>query len=305
MPKTVLKIRSFAKINWLLEVLGKRPDGFHEICTIFQTISICDTLSLSENRRIALTCDDLSIPTDNSNLIVKAAELLRKKFQLKNGAKIHLEKNIPSPGGLAGGSSNAAAALLGLAALWNLEATPFEILEIAAELGSDVPFFLFGGTALGTGRGADLMPLPDLEEKYILVITPRVESATAAAYAKLNRSDLTKTDPVSILQVCRKRVADFDLRQTTLTNDFEDVIFADAPEIKKAKDMLLDSGAVKALMSGSGASVFGIFDTELSRRTAEQAISGKTDWRMFAAATVSRKEYREAFPTECRRLFPS
>src|SRR5215204_3853568 len=111
---------SFAKINWLLRILGKREDGFHELCTIFQTVSLFDEISFEESERIILTCSDGNIPTGETNLIIRAALLLQKEFDVKTGAKIHLEKRIPAPGGLGGGSSNAAVALLGLAALWEL-----------------------------------------------------------------------------------------------------------------------------------------------------------------------------------------
>ena len=220
-----LKIPSFAKINWFLNILGKRSDGFHEICTVFQTVSLFDNLTFSENDELVLKCDDERIPTDKNNLIIKAGELLREQFNVKKGAKIHLEKNIPSPGGLAGGSSNAAVTLIGLAAIWELEIGFEELGKIAAKIGSDVPFFLRGGTALGSGRGTEIESLPDLEEKFLLIVTPEVNVSTVKAYKKLNASDLTRNDDVSILQVCRRKAAEIDLRRTILTNDFENVIF--------------------------------------------------------------------------------
>lgn len=299
-----IKIPSFAKINWFLTILGKRRDGFHEICTVFQTVSLFDKLTIVENDELVLTCDDLKLPTDEGNLIIKAAELLREKFTIKNGAKIQLEKNIPSPGGLAGGSSNAAAALIGLATIWNLEIAFDELEEIAAEIGSDVPFFLRGGTALGSGRGTEIESLEELEEKFLLIVTPDVKVSTVEAYKKLNASDLTTNGSISILQVCRRKAAETDLRRTALTNDFENVIFSAEPEIEEVKIKLLKSGATQALMSGSGASVFGIFDKEQTRQNAVEILANEKNWRMFAVATVSSDEYRKAFPKECRRLFP-
>lgn len=300
----IIKIPSFAKINWFLNILGKRPDGFHEICTVFQTISLFDTLTFSESENFVLTCNDSAIPTDDENLIIKAGEILRGRFGVTKGAKIHLEKRIPSPGGLAGGSSNAAVALVGLSAIWDLENGFDELIEIAAEIGSDVPFFLRGGTALGSGRGTEIESLEDLEEKFLLIVTPDVKVSTADAYRKLNPSDLTTNDDVSILQVCRRKAAEIDLRRTTLTNDFENVIFSAEPEIERVKKELLKNGAIQALMSGSGASVFGIFDKEQTRQNAVEKLARQTSWRKFAVATVSSDEYRKAFPKECRRLFP-
>ena len=302
--KNYFKIPSFAKINWFLNILGKRPDGFHEICTVFQTVSLFDTLTFSENDELVLTCDDERIPTDERNLIIKTVELLRERFNVEKGAKIHLEKNIPSPGGLAGGSSNAAVALIGLCAFWDLEIEFKELEKIAANIGSDVPLFLRGGTALGSGRGTEIESLPDLEEKFLLIVTPDVKVSTVDAYRKLNASDLTRNDDVSILQVCRRKALDIDLRRTALTNDFENVIFSAEPEIEEVKKELLRSGAIQALMSGSGASVFGIFDKEQTRQNAVEILAKHKNWRMFAVATVSGDEYRRAFPKECRRLFP-
>lgn len=289
--KKKIKIPSFAKINWFLNILGKRPDGFHEICTVFQTVSLFDTLTFSESDELVLSCDDSSIPTDERNLIIKAAEILRGRFDVKKGAEIYLEKRIPSPGGLAGGSSNAAAALVGLSAIWNLEIGFDELVEIAMLTGADVPFFLRGGTALGSGRGTQIESLDDLEEKFLLIVTPDVKVSTVEAYKKLNASDLTINDDVSILQVCRRKAAEIDLRQTALTNDFENVIFSAEPEIEKVKIKLLNLGAIQALMSGSGASVFGIFDKEQTRQNAEEILAKHKNWRMFAVATVSRDEY--------------
>ena len=132
---------AFAKINWFLKILGKREDNFHEICTAFQTISLFDNLTFSENNELVLTCNDANIPTNEENLIIKAGKVLQARFGINYGAKIHLEKKIPSPGGLGGGSADCAIALLGLAKLWNLKISLAELIEIGKNLGSDVPFF--------------------------------------------------------------------------------------------------------------------------------------------------------------------
>ncbi|MBA2736003.1 MAG: 4-(cytidine 5'-diphospho)-2-C-methyl-D-erythritol kinase, partial [Pyrinomonadaceae bacterium] len=144
---------SFAKINWYLRVLGKRDDDFHELCTLFQTVSLHDDLTFAESDEISLTCDNQAMPIDETNLVVKTAKILREKYAVKSGAAIYLEKRIPAPGGLGGGSSNAAVTLIGLAKLWNIKISSAELLEIGGKIGADVPFFFCGGTALGTGRG--------------------------------------------------------------------------------------------------------------------------------------------------------
>lgn len=292
--KNSFTLPSFCKINWNLRVSGKRDDGFHELCTIFQTLSLCDFLSFAESENLSLTCNNENVPTDESNLIIKAARLLQNNFGVSNGAKIHLEKNIPSPGGLGGGSSNAAIALLGLKKLWNLKIEFEDLLEFAKQLGSDVPFFLYGGTALGSGRGTEIFPLEETDEKNILIVTPDENVSTKDAFARLNATRLTNSESKRILQICLNEAHSFSLRQTDLTNDFEASVFFFAPEIKRVKETLLSLGAAKAMLSGSGASVFCIFDTEETRQTAQKALEVEKTWRSFAVATVSRSCYREA-----------
>lgn len=292
---------SYAKINWFLRVLGKREDGFHELCTVFQTISLHDKLFFFEDKEIRLTCDNDKIPVDEKNLVVKAANILKERFGVKKGASIHLEKNIPSPGGLGGGSSNAAIALLGLAMLWELKIGFEELVEIGAQIGSDAPFFFFGGTALGTGRGTEIKPIEDLRENFLLIITPNVDVSTKDAFKRLNASRLTNEASKSILQICLSEAETLDLRQGNLKNDFERTVFAIEPEIERVKEKLLELGAIQALLSGSGASVFAVFDKQETRQTAQKALN--ENWRRFAVATISRREYREALKP-CISLLP-
>jgi 4-diphosphocytidyl-2-C-methyl-D-erythritol kinase len=283
---------SFAKINWFLRVLGKREDGFHELCTLFQTVSLCDEITFSASDELILTCNDEKIPTDESNLIIKAASALREKFSIKKGAKIHLEKRIPAPGGLGGGSSNAAVALFGLARLWKLKIEFEDLVKIGANLGADVPFFFFGGTCAGTGKGTDLLPIKDLEENFLLIVTPNAQVSTREAFARLDAPRLTKFASKSILQICRNEAETFNLRQNDLKNDFEPSVFAIEPEIARVKEKLLEHGAKKVSMSGSGASVFAIFDKEETRQATQKALQIEKNWRQFAVATVSHEEYR-------------
>jgi 4-diphosphocytidyl-2-C-methyl-D-erythritol kinase len=294
---------SFAKINWLLRILGKREDGFHELCTIFQTVSLFDELTFAESDRLFLTCENKNIPTDENNLILKAATRLKSEFNLRKGAHIKLEKRIPAPGGLGGGSSNAAVALLGLAALWDLEIEFEKLVELGAQLGSDVPFFFFGGTAYGTGRGTEIKPLRDLDEKFLLLVTPDLHISTAEAFARLGAPYLTNETSKSILEICQNEVDSFNSRQREISNDFEKSIFGFQPEIRRVKEKLLAAGARQALLSGSGATVFAIFDKTETRQATLKALEEETNWRKFAVATVSREEYRAALK-KCERLFP-
>ncbi|MEJ7625185.1 MAG: 4-(cytidine 5'-diphospho)-2-C-methyl-D-erythritol kinase [Pyrinomonadaceae bacterium] len=285
---------SYAKINWTLRVLGRREDGFHEIFTVFQSVSLQDTLSFARSDEVTLTCDQAAIPVDGRNLISKAATVLSARFNINSGARIHLQKHIPSPGGLGGGSSNAAIALIGLSRLWDLDLSTDELSDIAAGIGSDVPFFISGGTAIGSGRGEIIEPVDDTAELFLLIVTPEIAVPTRDAFQNLNRPILTTEEQESILRDCREQALDLDLRQVALKNDFEKSVFVSHPEIGRAKETLLGLGARNAALSGTGASVFGIFDNIKTRQAAIKALDSESTWRKFAVATVSRAEYREA-----------
>jgi 4-diphosphocytidyl-2-C-methyl-D-erythritol kinase len=210
------------------------------------------------------------------------------------GGTIHLQKSIPSPGGLGGGSSNAAVALLGLRRLWGLNVSDEELAEIGGGLGSDVPFFLNGGTAIGSGRGEIIEALSDINEPNLLIVTPDVSIPTADVFRSLGAATLTKQGPDNNLTVCRKDAESFDPRHSVLKNDLEPSVFARFPEVERVKKTLLDLGAVNAAMSGSGASVFAIFDKQETRQAARDALASERDWRKFAVSTISRSEYAGA-----------
>jgi 4-diphosphocytidyl-2-C-methyl-D-erythritol kinase len=234
-------------------------------------------------------CDDPAVPADDSNLIVRAAKALKPDGK----ARISLTKRIPMGGGLGGGSSNAATALIGLNRLWGLGLGIEQLVSIGAEIGSDVPFFLSGGTAVGSGRGTDIEQMSNFDEPFMVLITPGLHVSTASAYAGLNAQSLTNNDLNRILRVCRIEAESSDFLQTALINDFEPTVFAEFSEIGRAKQRLLELGANRALMSGSGASVFGVFDKEETRQTALKALDNEVNWRKFAVTAVSRSEYRE------------
>jgi len=290
---SAFSLPSFAKINLQLRILGKREDGFHELFTVFQTISLHDTLHFAESDTHELTCDYPTVPVDARNLIIKAATLLRAQFGVSQGAAVHLEKRIPSPGGLGGGSSNAAIALIGLARLWELDDS-VDLHRIAEDLGSDAPFFLYGGTAVGTGRGEAIELITDVNERCLLVVTPDIHVSTRDAFERLSAPTLTKEASNRILRVCRDEARSLDLRHSALINDFEASVFDAHPEVRRVKETLLELGAVNAAMSGSGASVFAIFDKTETRQAAIKALDIESTWRKFAVATISRSEYREA-----------
>lgn len=293
MPVAAFTLPSYAKINLHLRILGKRADGFHELCTVFQTVSLKDNLTFAPSEQINLTCSDEKIPLGEENLIVKAAQLLQEKFKIASGATIHLEKNIPSPGGLGGGSSNAAVALIGLTRLWKIKTDVAELETICNQLGSDVPFFLHGGTALGTGRGNIITEMDDFTAQ-ILIVAPVIDVSTAAAFKEVNAPRLTNKSSKSILQICCSAVDSLDLSQAALVNDFEKPIFNIEPEIKSIKQKLLDFGAKQALLSGSGASIFGVFNTARDIENALENLKSEPDWKIFSTRTISRREYRSS-----------
>ena len=300
MNPSSLTLPSFAKVNWSLRILGKRTDGYHEVRTILQTVSLADNLEfeLTEDKGIGLVCDDPEIPTDNQNLIVRAAILLKERYRVPNGARIRLVKRIPTKAGLGGGSSNAAVSLIALAHLWKVQTERSQLLTIAEELGADVPFFLFGGRALGTGTGATISSLPfdgSCAPQHLILITPNATVSTADAYEAIRAPALTTSGSDSILSVSHIGAnsgdsipcsADDDLR-----NDFEAVIFDIEPEIRRARDMLLQAGAIGALLAGSGSSVFGVFADQEAQQRGIEKIQPESGWRISPCVTLSRDSY--------------
>lgn len=299
-----------------MRVLGKRVDGFHEVATTLQTVSLKDELEfvLGTDGIIHLTCNDPNIPTDDRNLILRAANALKRRYHVSAGARIHLEKRIPIQAGLGGGSSNAAISLLALVRLWGIRAVKSDLLGIAAELGADVPFFLYGGCAQGTGTGATISPVENFEKsllQHVIVITPNAAVSTETAYAALKLPALTSPTVDPILS-SSQNVANFDnlhswptssLSLDDLQNDFEAVIFDIEPEIRRAKDTLCKAGALGALMAGSGSSVFGIFADREAQQRAVEMIDVENGWRIFPCVTLSRDEYRLQIGPELFHFF--
>ncbi len=296
----VFTLPSFAKINLSLRILGKRPDGYHEVRTVLQTISLHDNLQFTATPGgdILFSCDNPGIPCDRRNLVVRAAHALRVRYGIDRGARIQLEKRIPVQGGLGGGSSNAAVTLLGLADLWELKKNVTELIEIASGLGADVPFFLHGGRASAAGIGTQIAPLADGKSRYVVVIAPTATVSTADAYKALESLALTTQNSESILAISRNdsNFGDSDQRllNNHLENDFERVIFDIEPEIERAKRVLVQAGALSALLAGSGSSVFGLFEDQESQQRAVSEISLERGWRLFSCVTLSRDEYLRA-----------
>ena len=296
-----ITLPSYAKINWILEILGKRPDGYHELRTILQTISVADQLTFSPiEAGIEIECDHQDVPLDRSNLVHKAATLLGEFTGIKTGVRIRIDKRIPTAAGLGGGSSNAAVTLIALQKMWNLHLDPADLFSIGSQLGADVPFFFMGGTCLGVGRGDEVYPLEDLPAQSLLLVNAGISVSSRDAYANLPH-ELTNNDGLAKMPLSLKAAYAFSGSVSgdvvpiweLLKNDLEIPVLPLHPLIGDIKQRLKKSGARGVLMSGSGSTVFGIFDSQEARSRAQSDLSD-TGWWCAPAHTLGRKDYRKA-----------
>jgi len=284
-----IQAHSCAKINLALSVLGRRTDGYHEIQTVFQTIDLWDTIELRASSRLELFCDNLPGVSAEDNLVWKAASLLASTLPGNPGVSITLKKKIPVGAGLGGGSGNAAVTLLALRRFWKAAISDAELSRLAAGLGSDVPFFLNGGTALGSGRGENIRQLPDMRREHLVVIFPGIHVSTAEAYRSLNLGLTSAAEDHRIQRFCGQ-LQDNSCRLTGIFNDFEASILTAYPPIQEAREFLVMRGATAVLLSGSGSSVFGFFPSEESASAAARGYFREA-WRVLPAKTLSRAEY--------------
>jgi len=271
-----------------------RPDGFHDLRTIFQSLALHDTLTFARRAGpFTIECDDPRLPVDRRNLVWKAASLLwrtvsRRRGEIPKDVAVRLTKKGPLEAGLGGGSADAAVTLLGLTRVWDLDVDLPTLSRLASRLGSDVPFFLVGGTALGLGRGDDIYPLVDLPRTYVVVVRPNFGVSTVEAYGwydieprRGGREPARKPLP--------ERWPEW---AAALRNDLEPAVTQHHPTIARIRHALLDAGAVVAVMSGSGSAVFGLFDRlDAARRTA--ADLARPGWHVVSTRTLSRSEYNQ------------
>lgn len=252
-----------AKINLAIDVLRKRPDGYHDVKMIMQSIALYDIITLKpvHGGRIKVTSNSKNIPTDNTNIVYKTADYIRHKYNVKSGVEIHIEKNIPISAGLAGGSTDAAATIKLLDKAWNLKLTKTEILEIAKKLGSDVPFCITGGTALAEGLGEKLTNLKPMPECYILLAKPDMDISTKEVYEGIDMEEISKRPDIDAMI---EAINNQNLSQIgeNLWNVLEYVTIKKCPLIKDIKAKLIEYGALGSVMSGSGPTVFGIFQDQ-------------------------------------------
>jgi 4-diphosphocytidyl-2-C-methyl-D-erythritol kinase len=287
-----MRVRAYAKINCGLRILAKRPDGYHEIHTIYQTVALHDRLDVRlvrSGRNIKVECDDPAVPAGRANLVYRACELWRQVRKYQGGMRVCIEKRIPLGSGLGGASGDAAATLLALERLSGDRLDLTARLAVAARLGSDVPLFMLGGRVLGCGRGEQVYPLQDLPARYCLIAFPGFPVSTAEAYREAGRR-LTKGPG--------GRSIDFFgawphlplLSWGPAENDFEQVLFAWWPELARLKRRLVRAGAELASLTGSGSAVYGLFPSARTLDHAWKLIPA--GWLKFRTRTISRVGYR-------------
>lgn len=297
-------VKGYAKINLGLDVIGKMENGYHLLRSVMQQIDLYDTIELSrlseavviknalpaavadKGMRITLTSDSDAVPLDQSNLAYKAAKLLMEYDGIGEGVHIHIIKRIPVAAGLAGGSTDAAAVFMGMNELFGLGHSKDELQELGVKLGADVPFCILGGTALAEGIGEKLTPIQTMPEMYIVIAKPSIGVSTKYVYENLRLEQVTHPDTEKILAAMQRK----DLAEMTglLGNVLESVTIEKYPLIRELKDVMLETGAVGSLMSGSGPTVFGIFDTMEKAAEAEKQMRRKYPQVFIQAADIIR-----------------
>lgn len=253
--------RAYAKINLCLEVLGRRRDGYHDVVTILQTVDLCDTLSFEPADDFALTCSDPRLEGQD-NLVLRAARLLQRATGVDRGAAIHLEKGIPTGAGLGGGSSDAAVTLLALSSLWGLHMTRSNLENLAAVLGADVPFFLYGGTVLAEGRGDRITPLPLLPEHWVVIVRPPLEipDKTSLMYASLTPREYTSGAVTR--HMARAIQEGQEIRPGLIFNAFEWVAFRNFDLLDSIRQRVVEAGADHVRLCGAGPALYALYREE-------------------------------------------
>ncbi|GAB2719015.1 4-(cytidine 5'-diphospho)-2-C-methyl-D-erythritol kinase [Paenibacillus thermoaerophilus] len=262
--KRMIKVyeKAPAKINLSLDVLRKREDGYHEVEMVMTMIDLADRLEMRELPRDSIVISSQAgyIPLDEKNLAFQAAKLIKERYNVRQGVYIHLDKKIPVAAGLAGGSSDAAAALRGLNRLWNLNIPTDELQRLGAELGSDVPFCVTGGTAVARGRGEVLEPIPDPPQCWVVLAKPSINVSTADVYGRFRVNPALKPSTAGVTEAIRK--GDFAAMCRSLGNALESVTLPLYPEVRQIKELMVRLGADGVLMSGSGPTVYALVQRE-------------------------------------------
>ena len=302
-----VSVRAHAKINLDLRVLGTRADGFHELRTVFQAISLHDTLVCAPREGpFAIECATAGIPLDDTNLIWRAAQALWRSLRRDGPVRdmvVRLDKRIPVQAGLGGGSADAAATLVALARAWRVGVRPLQLTDIAATLGADVPFFLAGGTALGLGCGDEIYPLADLPRHWIVLLVPGFGVSSGEAYEWWDAERDLARGP--LVREPQHVPGPWPSRAAQMINDLEAPIARHHPEIDQMKAALRRAGALAAAMSGSGSAVFGLFQRHRDALAAVERLTG-SGWRVLLTESLGRGDYaRRSRPVPVRAARPS
>jgi 4-diphosphocytidyl-2-C-methyl-D-erythritol kinase len=287
-----LLVKAPAKINLSLDVLRKRDDGYHEVKMIMTTIDLADRLELKEleEDRIEILSHNRYVPDDQRNLAYQAAQLLKERFQVKKGVSITIEKNIPVAAGLAGGSSDAAATLRGLNKLWKLGLTVDELAELGAEIGSDVSFCVYGGTAIATGRGEKIEHIPAPPPCWVILAKPQIGVSTAEVYRNLKVESVTHPDVDKMVHYIKNE--DYEGICSSVGNVLEEVTFRMHPEVAHIKEQMKRFGADAVLMSGSGPTVFGLVHHDSRMHRIYNGLKGFCD-QVYAVRLLGEREKLE------------
>ncbi len=266
-----IQMKAYGKINLSLDVTGKRPNGYHDVRMIMQTVGIYDLIVLTKTDKpgITVTTNLSFLPVDENNLVYKAAKLLMDEFDIKCGISINLKKNIPVAAGMAGGSSDAAAVLVGVNNMFGLNLSKKDLMERGVKLGADIPYCVMRGTALAEGIGEVLTPLSPMPDCYILIAKPHISVSTAFVYKNLKLDTIEKHPDVDKVAECIE-AGDLTGVALNMDNILETVTVPAYPVINDLKNMMKENGAINSMMSGSGPTVFGIYD---DKKKAENAYS--------------------------------
>jgi 4-diphosphocytidyl-2-C-methyl-D-erythritol kinase len=318
-----ITVRSFAKINIGLRIGAKRPDGFHDLYTVYQTIALHDTLRVDVQKGVGIEirCKNPEVPTHETNTCYRIADRALRSLKQRSKIIITIDKQLPVQGGLGGGSSNAVATLFALERLLKHELDPEERLRVSSEVGSDLPLFLLGGTVLGVGRGEEVLPLADQPTTWCVVLTPTAMVATAQAFADWDELAGDSSERALTSSVLSAKMSTFsralyiwlrptagvptkksggraespllDLVRAGIENDFERVVFPQHPELRDLKRALEREGARYSSLSGSGSVLYGLFDDQEQAERAAKRITETKDVPAFATRTLTRAEYWE------------
>lgn len=268
-----IKLKALGKINLGLDVLGRRPNGYHDVRMVMQTVYLYDQILLEKTDKegISLETNLFYLPVNENNLAYRAAKMLIDEFAIKEGVHISLEKHIPVAAGMAGGSSNAAAVLYGMNRLFQLGLTDQELMDRGVQLGADVPYCIMRGTVLAEGIGEKLTPLPAMPKCHVLLAKPPINVSTQKVYEKLDAQEVTEHPDIDGI-LLGLQTGDLEKITSSMGNVLENVTITEYPQIERIKDVMKEEGALNAMMSGSGPTVFGIYDDKMLARRAAARI---------------------------------